>query len=80
MSRQKSRSRPEPQGPSQRQLRVSEVIRRALSEILARGERWSIDRLVAIVRQGPPGSVVENVSIEDTEADGSLPYPFSVFK
>ncbi len=27
-----------PQGPSQRQLRVSEVIRRALSDILARGE------------------------------------------
>lgn len=27
-----------PQGPSQRQLRVSEVIRRALSEIVARGE------------------------------------------
>lgn len=27
-----------PHGPSQRQLRVSEVIRRALSEVLARGE------------------------------------------
>lgn len=28
----------EPRGPSQRQLRVGEVIRRAMSEILARGE------------------------------------------
>ncbi|HBG98201.1 MAG TPA: 30S ribosome-binding factor RbfA [Rhodobacteraceae bacterium] len=34
-----SRPRPSPaQGPSQRQLRVGELIRRTLSEVLARGE------------------------------------------
>lgn len=34
-----SRTRPQPGGaPSQRQLRVGEVIRRALSEVLARGD------------------------------------------
>jgi ribosome-binding factor A len=40
-----SRSRPAPAGgaPSQRQLRVGEVIRRALSEVLARGETHDPD-------------------------------------
>jgi ribosome-binding factor A len=33
-----ARSRPSAGGPGQRQLRVAEVIRRALSDILARGE------------------------------------------
>ena len=38
MTKARPHSHGGPQGPSQRQLRVSEVIRRALSEILARGE------------------------------------------
>ncbi|TFL20069.1 30S ribosome-binding factor RbfA [Jannaschia formosa] len=33
-----ARSRPEGRGPSQRQLRVGELIRRTLSEVLMRGE------------------------------------------
>ena len=33
-----AKTRPQSGGPGQRQLRVAEVIRRALSEILARGE------------------------------------------
>lgn len=38
MSRHKSRSRPEAQGPSQRQLRAGELVRHALVEILREEE------------------------------------------
>lgn len=33
----------EPSGPSQRQLRVGELIRRTLSEVLARGDLYDVD-------------------------------------
>ena len=38
MSRHKSRSRHEPQGPSQRQLRAGELVRHALVEVLREAE------------------------------------------
>lgn len=38
MARAMSKPRPPANGPSQRQLRVGELIRRTLSEVLARGE------------------------------------------
>ena len=49
-------------------------------ELLARGDPGGVDRLLSSVRSGPPGARVEDVSVESTEADGSLPYPFTVFK
>ncbi len=49
-------------------------------ELLARGEATSVQRLLAAVRAGPPAAQVQDIAIEDTEAVGSLPYPFTVLK
>lgn len=49
-------------------------------ELQARGEATSLERFLASVRLGPPGSSVESLEIEDMEIDGSMPYPFTVRK
>lgn len=49
-------------------------------ELVARGDPGGVERLQASVRMGPAGSRVESVSVEPMQADGSLPYPFTVIK
>ena len=46
-------------------------------EVAAAGERASLDRLLAALRVGPPGSRVEAVD-ELAPVSGNLPYPFAV--
>lgn len=49
-------------------------------EMVARGDPCSVQRLESSVRAGPPGSRVESVSVEPSQVEGSLPYPFTVMK
>lgn len=47
-------------------------------ELAASGQRESVDRFVAEVREGPPGAVVDVVRALSTEDLGDLDRPFTI--
>lgn len=49
-------------------------------ELLASGDGASVDALVAAVRLGPDGAVVDAVEVEDGGEGDALPAPFAVLR
>lgn len=49
-------------------------------EIAASGSEHSVQRLLALVREGPPGALVKQIITLVPQPSLELPYPFTILK